>query len=115
EILLQLAALDEFHGDVPDTRVLAKVVDGNDIGMGQASARLRFAAKAGDDVGRVLADQLFRTNGFERDDALDIGIEAFVDDAHRPAAEFPADLVFAELADHLYLLSISHTDFWTRR
>ena len=33
EALLELTALDELHGNEPDPRLFAKIVDGNDVGM----------------------------------------------------------------------------------
>ena len=49
EVVLELAALDELHRDVPDAGVLAEVVDRDDVGMVEAPGGLRLAAEARDD------------------------------------------------------------------
>ena len=143
EIFLELATLDEFHGDEPHAAILAEVVNRNDVGVAEPSGRLRLTAEARDDRGRFLAGELIGTNRLEGDDALDHRVVTFVDHAHRAATDFAPQLVFAEVADlshasplrarrkrrrrqdagvanqglvdHLYLLSISHTDFCTSR
>ncbi len=143
EILLELAALDELHGDEPDAVVLAEIVDRNDVGMAEPSRRLGLAAEARNDGRRCFACQLIGANGLERNNALDHRIVAFVDHAHCAAADLSPHFVFAEVTDvchasplpapesgdaggvpasridasihHLYLASISQTDFCTRR
>ena len=99
EVFLELAALDELHRDVPDAVVLAEIVDRDDVGMVEASRRLRLAAKARDHGRRVFAGKLVGADRLQRDDALDHRIVAFVDDAHRAAADLAPDFVLAECAD----------------
>ena len=99
EVLLELTAVDELHGDEPDAVFLTKVVDGNDVGMGKAPCRLRFSAKARDDVPRVLPGELICADSLECNAALDQRIIAFIDDAHRTPAKLASDLVLAEPVD----------------
>ncbi len=98
EVALELAAANELHCDVPDAFVLADFVDRDDVGVRQPSGGLRLAAKAGDHRLGLLARELIRANRLERDDALDHGVESFVDDTHRATAELAADLVLADPA-----------------
>ena len=71
EVVLELAALDELHRDVPDAAFLADVVDGDDVGVREPPGRLRLAAKARDHGLGVLAGELIGADRLERDDALD--------------------------------------------
>src|SRR5207244_5810138 len=96
EVILELTAVDELHGDKPDAFFFAKVVDGNNVGVGKAPGRLRFASKARDDVPRVLPGELIRADGLECNAALDQRIIAFIDHAHCAPAKLATDLVLTD-------------------
>src|SRR5208337_1957901 len=124
---------DKFHRDEHGARVLAEIVNGDDIRVIQPPCRLRFALEARDCVRRLRTLDLIATDGLDRNGTLDRRIEGFVDDTHRTAAELAADFVlpqpgrvFAHYCNevpakrlltgaHLYLLSISQTFFCIRR
>ena len=99
EVVLELAAVDEFHRDVPDAFFLAEIVDRHDVRMRQSAGRLRFAAKSCNDGFGVFAGELVGANRLQRDASLDERIVAFIDNAHRPATEFAPNLILAELVD----------------
>ena len=52
EAILELAAVDELHRDEPRAVVLVEIVDRDDVRMIEPARRLRFAAKARDDIVR---------------------------------------------------------------
>src|SRR5439155_1288449 len=99
EALLELTTLDELHRDIPDAAVLAKIVDGYDVGMIEPARRLRLPPEAGDHGRRISAGKLVRADGLERNDALDRWIVALVDHAHCTAPDFAPNLVFADAID----------------
>src|SRR5205085_1797938 len=99
EAFLELAPFDELHGDEPGAAFFSEIVDRNDVGVTQASGGLRLASKARDDVLRVLARELIGADRFQRDDAFDERIVAFVNDAHGAATDLAPDLILAEAAD----------------
>ncbi len=67
EVVLELAALDVLHRDVPDALVLAEIVDRDDVRVIEPPGRLRLAAKARDGGLGVLAGELVGANGLQRD------------------------------------------------
>src|SRR6185436_10903743 len=97
EIILQLLALDELHGDECDAGVLAILVDLDDVRMVQATGGLRFALEPREDVCGLAMRKLLRLDRLDRDGALDEGIEPLIHDTHRTAAELAADDVLAQL------------------
>src|SRR4029078_4045141 len=99
EALLELAAVDLFHRDEPRAGVFPEFIDRHDVRMIEPARGLRLAAEARDDVGTVRAGELVGAYRLERDDALDHRVVAFVDDAHRAAADLVPDLVLAQRAD----------------
>ena len=136
EAFLQLATFHELHRDEPRAAVDVEIVDRDDVRMREAAGGFGLAAKAREQALGGVALQLIGADRLQRDRALDQRVEAFVDDAHRTAAELAAHLVLAELfghrkrgseccfagsahsdpqVRHLYLLSISQTDFCTSR
>src|SRR5271169_3198692 len=91
-------AIQKFHSDERLAVLLAKIVDGANIGVVQRGCGLRFALKAGECLlipGNVLRQEL------EGDKAMEAGVLGFVDDAHAAGAEFLEDAVVRDgLADH---------------
>jgi hypothetical protein len=80
--------------------VLAHVVDGDDVLVGQLAGGARFAKEALLDRGVGLD----RANQLDGDDSLQEGIEGPVDDTHPPLAEFlneliPSDRLHADRPD----------------
>ena len=94
----QVAALQELHGDEAVVVLLARVVDGDDVGVRELARGLRLAEEAllhpGDLVGLELLRQRQR---LDRHLAPDLRVLAEIDHAHRALAELLLDLEAAEL------------------
>src|SRR5271155_5472296 len=67
KVLLEVAALDKFHGEIRPALVLADLVELDDIGMAHARRRFHLDAKAG---AFLWAGQGAVAKEFERDQAL---------------------------------------------
>ena len=76
--------------------MLADIVNGNDVGMIQAGNDLRFATET---------EQIDRTcerpskKQLQRDEAMQLAVARFVDDAHATLGDFFEDFVVADDAD----------------
>ena len=97
EVVLELLALDEFHGDESDPAFFGIFVNRDDVRMTEPARCLRLALEPREHFAGIGLSELLRSDRLDRDRALDEGVETFVDDPHRAAPEFAADFVFAQL------------------
>ena len=107
--LADVGALDEPHGDVEPSRVLARRVDRHDVGVVQRRRDLRLLGEAAAELGvarEVVAHDL------ERDRALEGDLGAAVDDAH-PATS--GDGVDTDAADDGPQGELGHGETVVRR
>ena len=97
EEVLELLALDELHHDVRDVAFFAEVVHLHDVGMVQPRDRLRLAHEPHRVFlgGLVFVERALQ-DGLDRDLAVQPGVHALVDDAHRALAEHTYDVVTPE-------------------
>ncbi len=84
------AAGDVLHDEVDDVAVLALVVDGDDVRVGQPRGRLRLAHEAGHERG-VLGEA--RVHDLERDRAVEAEVRGLVHGGHAAAREPGLDAV----------------------
>ena len=89
------AAGDEFHGDEDLTGVHADVVDGDDVGVGEAGEGLGLAQEEGLAVAGAVAVDL-AVHELDGDLAIELGVVGGVDDAHAAGAELVDDEVAAD-------------------
>ena len=80
----EVLAVDVLHDDERPRRVLAVVVDRDDVGMTQRRGVLRLLAEARREVGIA---QVLGTEQLDRDLAPELGIERAVDGRHATLAE----------------------------
>ena len=93
----EIPPLQEFHRDVGQVMLFARVVDGDDVRVGQAARGFRLAEKALLDLDQLVALELLRQgHGLDRDHAADLRILAEVDNTHRALAELLFHLVAPE-------------------
>jgi len=98
DIVFQSLAVEKFHGDEVAAFEFVNFVDGANIRVIQGGGGLRFTLETFQSL-RV-AGEIFGEK-FERDEAAELGVFGFVDDAHSAAAEFFQDAVVGDgLADH---------------
>ncbi len=90
KMLVEAAAVGEFHGEVGPALVLADFVDLHNIGVPHARRRLRLDAEA---CPFPRAGQGAVADQFERDQSIQTHLPGLVDDAHPAPAEFFQDLV----------------------
>ena len=90
---IEIAALDELHGEVVLPFMLADFVDGHDVRMIQPRRRLRLALKAGDLLRR---GELPGPDALQGDDAIEADLPGLVDDAHAAAADLLQQFVIAK-------------------
>ena len=76
-------------------------MDGDDVGVCQATRRLCFLEESRLVFRPFRLGQGFEIDGLDRDGALDKGVAGLVDDAHRAAPQLSGDLVASEMIDHL--------------
>jgi hypothetical protein len=88
--------LDELHGEVVLSLVLADLVNGDDVRVVELGGRLRLAAKS---VHLVCGGELSGEDHLQRYDAVEAALPRFVDDAHAAAGDFLQQLVVAEIGD----------------
>jgi hypothetical protein len=95
--LLEVAPLEELHGQVGAPAVLAEIEDGDDVGMVEAPRGLGFTleplAQLGDGPHR-------RGHRLQGDVATDNRVPSLEDLTHRPAADGSDDLVLPDLIGH---------------
>jgi hypothetical protein len=89
----QLLALHQIHGDVGRALVLAVVEDRDDVGMREASGRMRLTLEARAHVVELLGSEAVGAQHLEGHGPLDHGIERLIHDAHCPAPDLVAQLV----------------------
>ena len=95
--LPQLLAFQVLHHDEQAARVLAQVVDCDDVGVAQLGTGLRFAEESRPQLIAlvyVLGDDL------EGDHALQQGVARLVHGAHSAPPDLLRDLVLAQFFDH---------------
>ena len=90
EVLVQAAALDQFHREIRATLVFADFVHLDDVGVPHARRRLGLDAEAG---AFLRAGQGAVANQFEGDQPLRFRLAGLVDDPHAAAAQLLQDLV----------------------
>ena len=89
-------AVDELHGDEDlAAREHADVVDGDDIGVGEAGHRLGLAQESGGAGGFAVAGSA-AVDELDGDLAVELGVVGGVDDAHAAGAEALEDDVASE-------------------
>ena len=91
--VLERRAFHEFHDDEGAAVVFLNVVDRADVGMVQRGGGAGFALKAFECL-RIVGDVIGKK--FEGDEAAELGVFGFVDDAHSAAAEFFDDAVMRD-------------------
>ena len=96
--MLQRLAVEILHGDEPLAIAFVDFVDGADVRMIQRRSGLRFALETRQRL-RIFGH--FVGKKFQRDEAVQLGVLGFVDDAHTAAAQFFDDAVVRDdLPDH---------------
>ena len=92
-----MAALQIFHRDIGESAFLAHIIDRHDIRMIEAPRSFGLPKEPRSRFGELrIAELAGERDGFDRDQAIDGGIAAQVDDAHGAAADFALELVAAE-------------------
>src|SRR5262249_16660616 len=96
----------EFHEDVRHAVLFGNVVDGHDAGVGENAGGLRFAEQS---LAHTLAlgfvGEVLESDALDGDGPADGGIFGTVHDAHGSAAQFPNNLVPADLLHGIFILS----------
>jgi hypothetical protein len=95
--LPQLLPFQVLHDDEQAPRILAQVVDGDDVGVAQPCAGLRLAEKA---RAQLIARVHVLGDDLEGDHALQQGVVRLVHGAHASLPDLLYDLVLAESFDH---------------
>ena len=80
----EVLAVDQLHDDVRAARVLAVVVDRDDVGVAERGRRLRLLPEARREVGVA---QVLGAEQLERDVATELGVGGAVDGRHPAAAQ----------------------------
>jgi hypothetical protein len=98
EELAQRLSLEVLHRDVGHIVGLAHVVDGDDVGMTEASRGLGFPVEALLEIGALLAREL-EADRLDRNGAFDHRVDRLVHCTHRTPAQdrdhfVPTDLLF---------------------
>ena len=83
--VFESAAIEKLHDDEGMCVVFADFVDGANVGVIQGRGGLRFALKAFESL-QVAGDAVGKE--FKSDEAVELGVFGFVDNAHPAAAEF---------------------------
>ena len=92
-----MTAFQIFHRDIGKSALFADIIDRHDVRMIEPPRSFGFAEKARSRFGEFgIAEFAGERNGFDRDQSIDGGIAAQVDDAHGAAADFALELVAAE-------------------
>ena len=80
----EVLAVDELHDDERAGRVLAVVVDGDDVRVGERRGRLGLLAEAGEEVGVA---QVLGAEELDGDVAAELGVAGPVDRRHAALSE----------------------------
>src|SRR6202521_2781072 len=86
---------NKFHYDIRSARLrfLAHIEDGYDSRMRQAARGFRFPKETLAVLKLLFRGLASQRNSLYRDDAIDLGIARFVDNAHRSPTQLGQDLV----------------------
>src|SRR5579864_2955418 len=96
--MLEGYAIEILHHDEGLAILLVDLVNGADVGMVEGGGGLGFTAEAAQNL-RVFRD-LVRQE-LQGDEAVELGVDGFVDDAHASAAQSFDDAIVRDgLADH---------------
>ncbi len=93
EIVFQRDARDVLHDHVVLLAFDVEVEDLHDVGVMELGDGLRLALEAPQEVGRLGE---VRVHDLDRDKAIQVGVESFVDLGHAAAPETFLELIFAE-------------------
>ena len=104
--VFQFTTFEELHRHVGEVAAAANVVDGDDVGMVEATGGTRFDGKAFFVV-LYFAGIKRHIDGLDRHRALEHWIDRAVDHAHRAAADFGGDVVTADCGGLLHQLLIT--------
>ena len=96
EVRAEPRPLDIFHRDEGDVFVLAILVDADDVGVVEAARGARLVLEPTYELGGQIGVDEVHADRLDRDGALDVRVERFVDDAHCALAEDTLDFVLAE-------------------
>ncbi len=91
---LQVGALDVLHHHIMATFVLAKIVDGDDVGMVQRSRGLSLTAEA---PGQCRIDLDMVADELDRDIAIHLELTAHIDSGHTALTNFLHNAVAAQI------------------
>ena len=80
----EVLTVDQLHDDVRTGRILAVVVDGDDVRVAQRRGRLGLLAEPGREIGVA---QVFRSQQLDRDVTAQLGVERSIDGRHAALAE----------------------------
>ena len=103
EVVLELLALDVLHHDVREIAFGAEVVHLHDMGMIEPRYGAHFALEAHRILARGGPVERARKDGLDRDPAVQGGVQAVVDQAHRAFPEHALDLVAAKRFELVHL------------
>src|SRR5271165_148611 len=92
-----MTAFQILHRDIGKSTFLADIIDRHDVRMIEAPRSFGFAEKARSRFGELcIAEFGGERDRFDRDQSIDGGIAAQVDDAHGAASDFALQLIAAE-------------------
>ena len=97
QLLPQVAAAHQLHDHERQSLIVASVVHANDVGVLEATSRLRLAAKARLKLRCHVLRQLVDANRLDGHAPIDVRIVSFIDKTHRALAQRSDDLVATEL------------------
>src|SRR5882672_4276625 len=97
----ELDSLEKLHRHVSEVALLAEIVDGDDIGMGELARGLGFEEKP---LVEFLAPfhLVGKDDGLQRDGAVESRVLGPIDDPHGAAAQLAEDLVATDLGQFLF-------------
>src|SRR4029077_13539002 len=99
---IETASLDIFHGKERHPMILAKVEDGNDIGMKTPPRRSRLTAEALQPLIGAATRRQIGSHDFYCHHPVDDGIVSAINFAHCAGAEQSLDAVTADAVDRLH-------------
>jgi len=93
----QVRALDELHGDEAQALLLAHVIDGDDVRMGELASRFGLDIEAVEQLLVFIAvGEIVAPDDFQRHLAVNFRIEPLEHNAHAAPAQLPDDFITAE-------------------